>query len=216
MPINLAITVLTSPRPKATLQTAVASLAQAGYDGPEVWIHEDSPPSGHYTAYLSALAATLDARPKAEAIFLLEDDVILCRGLADYLDRELWPAEPDTIGLVSPYCPAAYAPRRRGLGRQWRTQNRGWALAGSQAWIFPRLSAERIVETLGPRQSNYNADAEIGKFLQTAGLACWYHSPSLVEHIGIGNSALGDDLAGPLRQSADFIGTLANPNDLFK
>jgi hypothetical protein len=138
-----------------TLPRTWVSLFQAGFR--ELEVSKDDPPSGSLHAYCTALLGLIQQRPTAEAYLLVEDDVVFCRGLREYLETRLWPADPATIALVSPYCPEAYVEKVN--RRPWFLICQGFYLAGSQAWVFPPGSARAIVEDLtgkvNPRGSDY-------------------------------------------------------------
>lgn len=207
--MKIATVVLTAPRPTATLQRTLNSLKAAGWadrpgSAPAIGICHDRASSGHFSAYIEALRCAVNRRPEADAFFIVEDDVVFCRGLWSYLQQTLWPGSVEKIALCSPYCPKAYRQRRRG----WNDaqSNRGFYLAGSQAWIFPPKAARAILAELAPLQSIHNADWEIGKWADATRRKVWHHTPSLAQHIGLGNSVLGDDSTTDIRLAADFIG----------
>ena len=210
--MRIATVVLTAPRPMATLQRTLKSLQAAGWpagDGPggEVRIYDDGTSRGHFRAYMQALQQAV--KHDADAYLIVEDDVVFCRGLRQYLQRTLWPGPVEKIALCSPYCPRAYRGNRRG----WNdTQSRrAHYLAGSQAWIFPPQAARAILAEVAPLETTHNADWEIGKWAFATGRQIWYHTPSLAQHEGIGNSALGDNTITDIRHAADFIGEGASP-----
>ena len=167
------------------------------------------PRRARFTLIAPSPCGLIQQRPTAEAYLLVEDDVAFCQGLREYLEANLWPADPATIALVSPYCPEAYVSKAK--DRPWFLICQGFYLAGSQAWVFPPESARAIVEDLTSKVNPRGADYEIGQWAKTKGLGTWYHSPSLAQHIGIGNSALGDMLDTPLRRAADFVGETLTP-----
>ena len=204
--MNIATVVLTAPRPKSTLKRTVDGLCAAGF-ACELW--GDRNRSGHFRAYMAALRRAVAHAPQAEAYFIVEDDVVFCRGLREYLRQTLWPGPVEEIALCSPYCPEAYRQGTRG----WNDaqSRRDIYLAGSQAWIFPPGAARSILAEVAPLQSVHNADFEIGKWADATGRKVWHHSPSLAQHIGLGNSALGDDTTTEIRLAADFIGEGATP-----
>lgn len=212
--MKIATVVLTAPRPQSTLQRTLKSLHAAGWPtgtgpGGGVRIHDDSTSTGHFRAYMAALRFAVQGNPKADAYFIVEDDVVFCRGLRQYLQLTLWPGPVERIALCSPYCPKAYRKKRQ----DWNdTQSRrGHYLAGSQAWIFPPQSARAILADVAPLKTIHNADWEIGKWAAATGQRIWYHTPSLAQHEGIGNSALGDNTVNAIRLAADFIGEGACP-----
>ena len=205
--MDFSTVVLTAPRPEPMLGRTLKSLEAAGFNA--VGVHDDTAPSGHFRAYMAALRYAVQRNTDAEAYFIIEDDVVFCRGLREYLASTLWPSPVEGIALCSPYCPAAYRQRRRGWDA--RQSRRGHYLAGSQAWIFPSQAARAILAEVAPRSSTHNADWEIGRWAKATGRRVWYHTPSLAQHEGIRNSALGDNAVTELRHAADFIGEDATP-----
>ena len=200
--MNLTTVVLTAPRPISTLKQTLKSLAAAGV--PRVEVYEDRRLCGHFCAYMGALRRAVVCDPGAAAYFIVEDDVVFCRGLYEYLRATLWPGPVEEIALCSPYSPAAYRQGRPGWDA---TQSgRGLYLAGSQAWVFPAAAAREILAQVAPLCSVRNADWEIGRWADATARAVWYHTPSLAQHVGVGNSALDYNEAGPLRLAADFVG----------
>ena len=207
--MNIATVVLTSERPQETLTRTLASLHAAGWPpdqgaGGGIGIYDDRQQSGHFAAYMAALDHAVQRDPRADAYFIVEDDVVFCGGLRAYLQRTLWPGAGEEIALCSPYAPEAY--RQDAQGWDHTQSHRGHYLAGSQAWIFPPLAAWAILAEVAPLRTVHNADWEIGKWAAATGQRIWYHTPSLAQHIGIGNSALGDDQATTIRIAADFVG----------
>jgi len=212
--MRIATVVLTAPRPVATLDRTLKSLRASGWSaddgcGGGVGIYDDGDCSGHFSAYMRALQYAVRRDAKADAYFIVEDDVVFCRGLRQYVRRTLWPGPVEQIALCSPYCPRAYRQERPG----WNAaqSHRGHYLAGSQAWMFPSQAARAILAEVAPLDTIHNADWEIGKWAAETGRQIWYHTPSLAQHEGIGNSALGDNTVNDIRQAADFIGEGAGP-----
>ncbi len=206
-PMNIATVVLTAPRPKPTLDRTVASLDAAGF--PAVSAFNDAAASGHFRAWMNALQWIVSTRGDADAYFVVEDDTVFCRGLQEYLQHTLWPGRVEHLALCSPYCPKAY--RQPQPGWDATQSGRGYFLAGSQAWILPARIATAVLAEVAPLNTENNAAWEIGRWAKAARKRVWYHTPSLVQHIGLGNSALGDDSVCDIRHAVDFIGEDAYP-----
>ena len=200
--MNIATVVLTAPRPKPTLDRTLDSLEAAGF--PAVSALNDATSSGHFRAWMSGLRWIVSRLPDADAYFVVEDDTVFCGGLKQYLQRTLWPGPTERIALCSPYCPKAYRQAERGWSDE--QSGRGHYLAGSQAWILPAQAAQAVLAEVAPLHSVHNADWEIGRWAKQTGRKTWYHAPSLVQHVGLGNSALGDNTVSSIRYAADFIG----------
>ena len=93
----------------------------------------------------------------------------------------------------------------------WEALNIGWFLVGAVCWVMPRESAAAILRDLGHIEAKSRIDARVGQWAQQTGRSVWYHTTSLVQHVGNGNSALGDRSTDWLRSAADFIGEEARP-----
>jgi len=205
MGFQWAIGVTTAPRPAPTLQRTVASLRRAGW--PKYATFRDSHGAGAWRNWIEGLRLLIRRQPRADAYMICQDDVVFCRGLRDYLQQTLWPADRETVALCSVFTPAAYRASRPG----WHRQRRGWHLVAAQAWTIPPESARAIVAELGDLEASKNIDNRIGKWAGETDRAPWYHTPSLAEHVGLRNSALGDQRISDLRESGDFIGEENRP-----
>jgi hypothetical protein len=205
--MNWAVGILTAPRPLPTLEATAASLARAGW--PEAIVVPDSQGMGHFRAWLDVLTRLVAEAPLADAYLVSEDDAVFCRGLREYLDRTLWPADRATVALCSLFTPEIYRLRQRG----WHVERRGLWLVSSVAWAIPPEAAREILAAFGEmRFCPRGADSMIGQWAtDAAGLTTWYHTPSLAQHVGLANSALGDNSVSPFRVAMDFIGEDAVP-----
>jgi len=208
--MNWSVTILTSPRPKGpTIQRTLSSLALAGW--PTCTVYTDAVRAGQFCAWMAALARSVAARPGADAYFMLEDDVVFCRGLREYLERSLWPESAERIALCSPYCPVPY----RSSASGWHLENRGMCLVSGLSWAMPPQAARAVLadlhslpETSGPWRGS---DYLVGQWALQTNRQVWFHTPSLGQHVGLGNSAVGDGLESPMRCAGDFIGEEAFP-----
>jgi hypothetical protein len=149
-----------------------------------VTIHE--PKLGPLPNYYLALAELLMREPDAEALMLVQDDVIFDdrHDLRAYLEETLWPAEP--IAAVSLYCSRAYTRPLAG----WHTLGTRWVW-GALAFIFPRESAQQLVtdplvfdHRSDPADGLVCIDILIGRWAERRQLPIYFPSPSLAQHIG--------------------------------
>lgn len=200
---NWAVIVTTAPRPRSTLGLTLTSLAAAGFSEPIV--SDDTSRAGSWQTWLAALRRLVDVAPDATAYLTVQDDVVFCRELRPYLERTLWPS--DKTVLCSPFCPGAYQQASSG----WHVENHGWHLVAAQCWAIPPIIARQMLTELSSVKSFSHVDAIVGRWATDNGLDCWYHTPSLAQHIGLRNSALGDNLVTGLREAYDFIGEEATP-----
>ena len=197
--MNIALGVLTCERPKGpTIHLAMASIGGPWIVPAVIW--QDTVRAGQFKSWLCLAERILETHPEADAYFLMEDDIVFCRGLREYLDR--WPADPATIALCSPFSTEQYM--RPTVG--WHLENRGWCLSSANSWLMPQATLIRILAEFGPMRQQpealHNADCMVGLWAKEQGLDVWFHSPSLGHHIGIGNAATGDQGDGPNRRSA--------------
>lgn len=202
--------VLTSPRPQSTLLRTLGSLKRAGW--PLIRVFDGTPddgptcPLGCTGGNIRLMEAVLAENQAEDALLVIEDDVVACRYVREYLEGMTWPADPNTICLCSPYCPIAYSDDAQPLeSGRWKREPRGLYLAGSQAWMYPMRHLPRIVAAI--RQSEFGVDRAVGTFAEEAGLDVWYHVPSLFQHVGLdGNSAVGYVDCGTIYRSDTFPG----------
>ena len=203
-PINKwAVGVITADRPTSTLDQTLRSLSRAGW--PEYHVFEDLDRNGVWPNWIGMLRSLVERYPRADAYLIVQDDAVFCRRLREYLENTLWP-ENETA-LCSPYCPTPYMTPNGG----WHQENRGWYLIGAVCWVIHPESARAMLTELEQVESRAHVDSLVGQWAATAGQSVWYHTPSLIQHTGCGNSALGDPSISEIRRAADFIGEDAVP-----
>ena len=133
---------------------------------------------------------------------------MFCRGLKSFLEQALWPE--GNVGVVSVYCPQPYARRTGGFHRV----DAGWEMAGAVACIFPNRAARSLLTHLpsldhrrnGPDDGMRHVDSLIGRWAKDAVLTVYYHSPSLVQHIGTTSTVWPGATNWGLRHSHNFVG----------
>jgi len=191
--MNFSVAVLTAPRPQSTLARTLKSLEAGGFNNPVIF--DGSPPPGKPTSISGCTAAYIALfrqelqHLRGDGLLVFEDDVVVCRGLREYLESIPWPEEQvNKIAMVSPYCPTAYS-NYATFGR-WHREDQRVTLAGTQAHIYTRHIMQLIVNYLDPT-TNLGVDVLMGWLAQQQNMHIWYHVPSLVQHIGICNSSVG-------------------------
>lgn len=225
-----AVGVTTAPRRRPTLDECLTSLVQAGWSEPWLFAEPDAEiPSafshlpiarrdgvlGAFPNWYLALAELVLREPQAEAYFLCQDDVLLARGLREYLEQTLWPAS--AVGVVSVYCPSHYAPGRP-LG--FHVEDRGWASWGALAYIFPNPSARAVLADPavlghrhhGPAEGLRNIDSVVGSFCQRNRLPYYVHAPSLAQHVGGTSTIWRHGAARGRRRANRFLSDLSEAN----
>ena len=218
--MKFSTAVLTAPRPNCLLGQTIDSLVEAGWSASELVIHDGSPPLGHTPspkwcteAYRTLFRGALDRWTDEEGLLVFEDDVAVCLGLKEYLERIPWPEDIRGIAMVTPYCPTAYS--NYGDFDKWHREDQRDTIAGTQSFIYTRRAVEMFVRQLDPdmphefhKDAYAGVDVQVGQIAKRANMHIWYHIPSLVQHVGICNSAVGftTDL-GTIYSAETFPGT---------
>jgi hypothetical protein len=231
---NWAVAVTAAPRGAPTLGRTLASIQAAGFPRPRVFADGDvavaegydvtrrTPAVGGWPNFWLAATELISRQPAADAYLIVQDDVVFCAGVFDYVSRF---DVPEDCGVLSLFCPACH---NQGLG--WFTIPTGYGMASAQAFAFPR---ERMYEFLAhpwtvnhrrsaPQSEHFcgdglhHIDGVVGEWLRLTGLACFCHSPSLSQHIGH-DSAMYPGFEGKKdRRFADsFPGERVNANEVF-
>ncbi len=158
---------------------------------------------GSFRNFCKALRGGLDGEP--DAILSVEDDIVLCRGLMQWLESVLWPS-PD-VGVVSLYT-ASHQTGRATHG-DWMRQQDGPAW-GTLAQVF---RPEFVRSMLDAELSQY-WHSPIGED-QFVSQSCELHQrsllscvPSLVQHVGDAAAIArpGSTAADGKRAARDFVG----------
>jgi hypothetical protein len=233
-----AIGMTTAPRASNTLNRTLRSLRNAGWTervhlfaepGARVWatrimggplavIRRKGPPLGAWPNFFLGLQELYLRQPDADAYLMVQDDVIFCRGLRDYLEDRLWP-KGARVGVVSLHTPSHFAAEK---SKGFFPADLGWTAWGAQALIFPNASARaflsdsKVVEhrQKGILDGTKNVDSVVGDWCARTKHHFWMHSPSLTEHIGVSSTLWpGLGLDGR-RSSADFPGENIPANSL--
>jgi len=234
-----AVGVTTAPRLVPTLARCVASIQAAGWSDLRIFAEPGSDLKGlgagaeviqrterlgAFRNFVASMRELLAEHSKAQAILLFQDDVILCREVRDFLERDLWPS-PKT-GVISIYTPnhKVYAPEDV-KGCRWI--NSKW-LIGACALAFPRHVAEAIVAH--PLAKNWRGaakgsqpvphlkkavDCYVGHAVAELNLRAYYYNPSMVQHIAT-TSAIGHGGANGKRRSGTFPGETHRAIELYK
>jgi len=197
-----AVGVTTAPRLVPTLAECLASLANAGWNDPRLFVDgaapvpaafaglartDRNPQLGAWPSYYLALAELLMRDPHADAYLIAQDDALFAADLdvRKYLERVLWPGK--TPGIVSLFCPRPYTQERPG----WYPFRGVWVW-GAQAFVFSREAAQEfladieVVRHRWIRDRNPLADIDwrIGQWAAARQRPIYYPTPSLVQHIG--------------------------------
>lgn len=119
----------------------------------------------------------------APFVCVLQDDIEFT---SSYLVNKLEPLK--YIGFYSFYTPVFYKPKLKKDG--WQHYNNGWNSVGACALLFPRKSAEQLIEHpmytdhLLNYSKNEQVDAIVCTTFKEIGIPTMYHKPSICRHIG--------------------------------
>lgn len=218
-----AVAVTTAPRAVPRLLETLDSLRLAGWspsetvvfaepeaDVPAGWtVDRATTPQGGWGNWKRALETTLRDRPDARTIFLLQDDVRLLPDLRTLCESWKFPA---TMGMFSPYCPAAYSPADGAPAGPFRVVPKSFrklpkfGMIGACTLMFPRPAAEALAAHPFVRsyQETRWIDGVVGYITHATGRTTHFHSPSLALHTGDTSTLHGQARASGIRQAADF------------
>lgn len=195
----LAIGMITCDRPSLDLHTAIDELRRGGFDEPlhifcepgtpeigqieHAIVHRNETRLGVIGNWANCLRRLLETTG-AEHLLVCEDDVMYCRGARLSWNQAV--DKYDRVGFWSLYTPQ----RDQGIvGHQhgWVALNRGRDTWGTQAMCFPRSSAEVLLKYQPLHEDDQlrgPTDAIVAQCFIDAGIPCYYHNPSLTDHIG--------------------------------
>lgn len=195
----LSIGMITAPR-DLDVHDAIAELRAAGFSqdihlfcepgvrairpAPHLIVHVNQTTRGGLGNWAYCLR-WLYENTAAPYLMVCEDDVIFNTLAATKL-FEFLVEHPDGFGYVSLYTPRHDARFAAG-GTGWLSWNRGRETWGTQAICFNRRSAECVLayEPLASEdQMTGPTDAIVGECFQKARFPCYYHNPSLADHVG--------------------------------
>lgn len=190
--------VITAPRDVSTLGATLQSLEDAGFGSLHIFAEPGSaiPPEAHrhhlhvnrrrlgnFANFYGALAFLFEHDRDADCMALFQDDIRAAAGLKAWCDAQLW---PEGSGIVSLFTPRVHADDRAG----WRLRSPGYfRVFGGQALVFRRdvlaafLSDPRVVAYV--HATGHWDDAIVSSWAARQGLGIAYHTPSLVQHVGI-------------------------------
>lgn len=211
--VRWAVGVLTCARERMLLADTVLSLVEAGWDRGVIHVdgRMDLPRGlvgdwemvvsekrlGAWDSWYLTMLVLVSRFPDADVYMICEDDLLLSRGLREYLESSLWPS--DDVAFCSPYCPGIYGEGKRGW---FRIEGKSLdTLTGSLCYLFPPDSIRMFLEDMGGVEASRNVDFLHGKWALKRGRSVWYHKPSLIQHTGIGASTLGNEDVGEVRRN---------------
>lgn len=115
---------------------------------------------------------------EAKFYAIAQDDIIICKETYKYIESLSF---PEDTGCISLFCPKMY----NSPGR-WRRIDDGAKLWMAQLLIYPRGVINSIItnQSIWRIEGDAGIDNRIGIWAQENKKGVYFHSPSLVEHIG--------------------------------
>lgn len=211
--------VTTAPRAgPPLLPDTLASLAAAGWPMVEVFAepgargtHQNTERLWPWGNFLQAVRHGVESG--AERIAVVQDDLLIARGLRRYLNDI-------GDGIYSPYSPGVLSEIRRheyGSGTGWVTIPEHFLRLRTHGACFYAMNAEtarNLNDTADAmvKRENTNArisiDGWIGKWCYASKVPLRHHVPSLVQHVGEYSSLNKDNERNQLpktRRATDFV-----------
>lgn len=195
----LTVGVITTPRNDTTVSLTLSELRRGGFDE---LVHVFCEPGTISDAPIASVEFHLNAErlgalgnwahclhwlygnTKTDYLMICEDDVAYCRGAKQALLDGL--KTFNRFGFLSLYTPKRDAPHS-GPSGNWFQANHGRKAWGTQAMCLSRESALLLLEF--PRLHNENqisgpTDSILSECFLLKGIPCYYHRPSLADHLG--------------------------------
>jgi len=205
--IELSIGVTTAPRPVPTIARTLREIFSSGFEGPVhlfaepnsfvpdcsgIQLHQNVSKLGLWKNWHQA-ACKLLSETAAPYILICQDDILLAKGAAKYLQETMKTLPHQSLGFVSLYTPH-HNVKGQVVNRGWQAIDLGCNAWGALAYCFTRESLGALLQsrTILFHQGDKSADGIISLAYKRKNRKTWYHIPSLCSHIGgNGNSSVG-------------------------
>lgn len=194
----IALGMITTPRPGLDVHDSIDHLRRGGFVGPihlfcepttpplrpmdQVVVHRNPVQRGCVGNWALCLQWLID-HTSATHFLICEDDVRYCQGAATALNQAI--NQFPVFGFISLYTPK-YNSQWMGDSLGWIKLDRARDIWGTQAMCFTRRSALQVLGCKRLRtddQFRGSTDYIVMECVQGAG-PCFYHRPSLADHIG--------------------------------
>ena len=207
----ISVAVITAPRPISTLPQTISELRRAGFTQPThvfaeptapvsndsgLRVHRNSTRLGLWRNWLGAARAML-AGTDSPFLLICEDDVRFAPCAALALQHAINTIPHNTWGYASLYTPRHNYSRRVGSSG-WQQLRVGPGTWGALAWCFTRESLGEILASRTVRSHTWTSgtDMVVSQAVNEIGRKCYFHVPSLGDHIGGDISTEGHQHSG--------------------
>lgn len=198
--------VLTAPRAVETLGRTILSLKNAGFE--QFYIYYDKNRRGIWPGYLTLAERSLEMFGTSGPLLLVEDDILVCRDLHDYVTNSMdWVMEGSNA-FISLYLNTwERAKNFSGAGHGVHESSHLEGICGALAWLWnPKVLRQMIFSDDLFREDRMGTDIHAPKWLRAKGYRIFHHLPSLVQHADGGCSTYGCRHGRIYRYADTFIG----------
>lgn len=232
----VGLTLAPRPRGSVPVKRSLESFLAAGWDASDVTVFaEPGSPIldvrtvwrqkrlGGYWNWGYGLKQLVEEQPDADAYVMLQDDVLYCEGLCEWLERALWPNDRDTIGFVQPYIAGRY--KQFPEGDWWRynydlrNKEQNW-IWGALCMIIPpgtaKLMAENLDRMFSIGKGPNLIDARSSRWCFKRGLDVWFPGKSLAEHMDVPSAMNHGGAKHWARHAPTFVGEGFNVNSMWE
>lgn len=202
----IPVCVLTATRKTETIYKTISSLKNGGFD--DFYIYHDRNNQGIWPGYITLAKRSLEIFGLSRPLLLVEDDIVVCRDLHDYLLMNLqWVMESHN-GLFSLYLNESTRQKlfwgfQDGIHETKEVDH----VCGALAWLWnPRTLSQMIASTDINRDDPMGTDIYALQWLHTKRYKIYHHLPSLVQHEDQGCSTYSNKQELIYRRSDTFPG----------
>lgn len=174
---------------------------------------------GEWRNFVTSARLGLARLANHDLLLTVQDDVIFCRRLGQFLPALRWPS--GRCGALHVYTSGAYRKQPRGISKL--PDDRARDMKANCALLWHRQALHEVVDyaelhgwrghprrTIDEPAAKVGTDTFIGETLTALGWEIWICRPSLADH-DAEHSAVGHGGSGGVRHGLEFIGIDGDP-----